>query len=187
MKQRIYLFNEDRTFKKLFAYSTDLNGTMQKLRSEIQIKIKKKLGTTQFVFYNQDLKLVTPQSECSYLVASIYEAPTIIIKLLQGKGKYMYMYYGITSFYAKYRVLDSLHSCILLKGLEILMFWFLEKELSGWMLCPCGNAGKQECNCMRQLYCTRFCQQNSGNHSQTCNTLNKISRKIVKEDENVTS
>lgn len=105
MKQRIYLFNEDRTFKKLFAYSTDLNGTMQKLRSEIQIKIKRKLGTTQFVFYNQDLRLVTPQSECSYLVASIYEAPTIIIKLLQGKGKYMYMYYGITSFYAKYRVL----------------------------------------------------------------------------------
>lgn len=87
VKKRIYQYCDNRSFRKLFLLNVDMNGTLQKLRAELKIKLHRKLSLCRFLFYSEDLIVITPKTECSYLVASVYESPTVVIKIINEQGK----------------------------------------------------------------------------------------------------
>lgn len=87
VKKRIYQYCDNRSFRKLFLFNVDMNGTLQKLRAELKLKLHRKLALSpRFLFYNEDLLVIMPKTECSYLVASIYESPTVVIKIINEQG-----------------------------------------------------------------------------------------------------
>ena len=63
-----------------------MNGTLQKLRAELRLKLQRKFIGTRFLFYDEDLVVVNPKTECSYLVASVYESQTVVIRILGETG-----------------------------------------------------------------------------------------------------